>query len=100
MSPGETALSKITVQGYIVVPREDLAAVVSELPRHIELTKQEEGCLFFEVTQDPGNDCIFMVREKFSSRSAFEFHQERVEGSLWGSITASVERHYEVRESG
>ncbi|WP_240732916.1 putative quinol monooxygenase [Halioglobus maricola] len=71
---------------------------MAELPMHIALTLQESGCKAFEVTQDSGDARIFRVYEKFSNRSAFEAHQSRVEGSLWGSITANAERHYDISE--
>jgi len=42
-------LSKVILKGYITVLYEDLSAVREELPNHIKLTLQEEGCLVFEV---------------------------------------------------
>ena len=34
------------------MPGEELSAVTEELPNHITLTLQEEGCLMFEVLPD------------------------------------------------
>ncbi|MFT5220207.1 MAG: autoinducer 2-degrading protein [Planctomycetota bacterium] len=48
-------MSKVSLIGNIVIPNADLAAVTEDLPTHIELTKLEDGCLAFQVTQHPDN---------------------------------------------
>lgn len=87
-------MSKVTLQGHIVVPEDDLAHVQAELPRHIELSKKEEGCLVFLVSQDEKHRNIFNVYEEFVDRAAFDAHQARVKSSVWGKVTANVERQY------
>lgn len=91
-------MSKIILEGYIVVPDDDLEAVSAELSTHTALTLEEEGCLLFQVTQKPGATNVFNVYEEFVDRTAFELHQQRVRQSEWGAITTNVERHYTVRE--
>ncbi|OUR73813.1 antibiotic biosynthesis monooxygenase [Methylophaga sp. 41_12_T18] len=92
-------MSKVTLEGYIVVPDSELSAVTSELTRHIELTRQEEGCVIFDVSPDQKNKNIFHVYEEFINRDAFELHQARVKQSRWAQVTADVERHYKVTEA-
>ena len=92
-------MSKVTLEGYIVVPDSELSAVTTELSRHIELTRQEEGCLVFEVTVDQKVATIFQVYEEFIDRDAFEKHQLRVKQSRWAQVTTDVERHYKVTEA-
>ncbi|AIY00186.1 hypothetical protein ART_0587 [Arthrobacter sp. PAMC 25486] len=74
---------------------EQLAAVVEHLPRHIELTRAEPGCLSFEVAQtdDP---FVWDVSERFQDAVAFELHQARVAASEWGCATAGIKRNYSV----
>ena len=91
-------MSKITLQGYLVVSDGDLTSVQTELPKHVALTQKEEGCLVFRVTQDEENKNIFNVYEEFVSREAFELHQQRVKSSRWGTVTANAERHYQISE--
>ena len=91
-------MSKIILKGHIVVPRADLAEVKRALPTHIELTRNESGCLLFQVTQDADDECVFQVYEEFTDRSSFESHKDRVRSSAWGAITSSVERHYQISE--
>ncbi|MCR9105195.1 MAG: antibiotic biosynthesis monooxygenase [Gammaproteobacteria bacterium] len=89
-------MPRITLKGHMLVPDADLAAVLAELPNHIELTRREPGCLTFTVNQNPENANRFDVFEEFCDQHAFEHHQERVPGSRWGTITANAVRHYTV----
>ncbi|UBR44449.1 putative quinol monooxygenase [Aeromonas veronii] len=86
----------VILNGFIIVPPNDLAAVKDELDNHIQLTRAETGCLIFKVTQDPLNPCRFDVYEEFVDEAAFQAHQARVKSSRWGKITVNVERHYTV----
>lgn len=93
-------MPRVMLKGHIVVPETDLASVLAELPTHIKLTLEEEGCLRFEVKQSSEAENIFSVYEEFADRVAFEAHQRRVRASAWGEITVNVERHYEITEAG
>ncbi|MDE8601416.1 antibiotic biosynthesis monooxygenase [Marinomonas sp. RSW2] len=89
-------MSKVTLNGHIEVPAEDLETVLRELPNHIILTHQESGCLVFTVTRDAKNRHRFDVYEEFADKTAFEKHQARVQASQWGKVTKNVERFYTV----
>jgi len=78
------------------VPGEEVAAVVQELSNHIRLTRQEPGCLVFEVTQSREIPGRFDVYEEFESRVAFEAHQMRVKNSIWAQVSENATRHYEI----
>jgi len=89
-------LSKITLQGHIIVPDDDLEIVKSELLIHSKLTEQEAGCLLFSVTVDKNNPNKFDVYEEFINQAAFDIHQSRVKNSNWGKVTHRVQRHYQI----
>jgi len=89
-------LSKVILQGYILVPASDLDAVTSELENHQSLTLNENGCLTFRVTSDDNDRHRFNVYEEFISQEAFDEHQVRVMASRWGEVTLNVERYYEI----
>jgi len=89
-------LSKVILKGYILVPDTDLEIVRAELIVHAKLTKEESGCLIFEVTPDIGNPNKFNVYEEFVDQIAFDKHQSRVKSSNWGKVTKQVERNYEI----
>jgi quinol monooxygenase YgiN len=90
------ALSKVILQGYIIVPHDDLNRVITALDRHKALTRQEPGCLVFKVTQDSQNRYKFDVYEEFLDQAAFEEHQSRVKISAWGDVTVNVKRYYQI----
>lgn len=46
------------------------------LPTHIALTREEAGCLSFEVTQTD-DSLVWAVAERFVDAAAFEAHQTR-----------------------
>ncbi|MFG6178928.1 putative quinol monooxygenase [Halomonas sp. THAF12] len=93
-------MPKIILEGYIVVPESELEIVRNELKSHINLTREEEGCLEFQVVQDECEKNRFHVYEEFKNQAAFQYHQERVQTSHWGEITKNVERHYQIHEGG
>lgn len=89
---------RVSLQGYILVPPEDLTAVRQALPLHISLTRQEAGCILFEVTESHQQTGRFDVHEQFVDRPAFEAHQARVKNSDWGAISRHAERFYQITE--
>lgn len=90
-------MAKIILEGYIEVAKRDLETVLLELPEHIALTRQEAGCLVFEVKQDETNPYQFAVYEEFDNQQAFDCHQQRVRDSRWGMVTKDVARHYQIK---
>jgi len=92
----DAALSKIILQGHIIVPDEDLALVESEIDIHKSLTLQEAGCLIFKVVEDGANVNKFSVYEEFVDQAAFDHHQLRVKQSNWGKVTVNVQRFYDI----
>ncbi len=87
---------KIILQGHIVVPDADLAKMQEALITHKMLTRQESGCLAFEVTQDSINSNKFNVYEEFTGQHAFDSHQLRMKNSNWGKVTVNLQRHYQI----
>lgn len=91
-------MSKVVLKGFILVPTYELTVVKHALERHTKLTREEPGCIQFDVTQSQENPCRFEVFEVFKNKEAFEHHQARVQASDWVRLTVNVERHYEVFE--
>lgn len=89
---------EIVLEGLLDVPEDDLAAVLAALPEHIALTRKEDGCLSFELTQDAHQPSIFHVRERFIDRNAFEQHQQRSKQSNWARVSERAVRHNKIRE--
>lgn len=93
-------MSTVILKGFILVPNSQREEIQLELVNHLRLTRAELGCITFQVTADPHNPARFNVYEAFIDRAAFDAHQRRVQSSRWGELTQSVERHYEVIDTG
>lgn len=89
-------MPKVILKGFILVPDDDLAMIQKELENHKHLTRNEPGCLVFEVNQDSKNPNRFDVYEEFIDKAAFEAHQTRVKNAYWGQITKHIKRHYDI----
>lgn len=89
-------MNNINLTGRLVCQGDEESAVVTKfLPRHIELTRAEPGCISFEVkqTDDP---LVWDVEECFQDADSFRLHQRRVKASEWGRATAGIKRNYSV----
>lgn len=89
-------MGKITVQGYITVPSAQLDAIKEALAEHISLTREEEGCLIFEVVQRVDEPLVFDLYEEFIDDAAFAAHQARSKQTRWAEISADVTRDFDV----
>lgn len=89
---------QIRLTGHMDVPEDLRAAVAGALLEHIRLTRNEPGCLSFEVSPHPSVPGRYVVAELFATRQDFEAHRSRVQASDWGRITAGVPRDYQVTE--
>jgi len=92
----EVEAMAVVLTGYIKVSRSERRVIQQHLAQHIQNTRQEAGCLAFEVNQSAEDDCVFTVFECFKDQAAFESHQARVKISLWGEISRNAERVYSI----
>ncbi|MGF7484010.1 putative quinol monooxygenase [Providencia sp. SP181] len=88
----------IKLTGRLVCKSADEVAIVRHyLHEHKRLTKEEAGCVSFEVmeTADP---LIWKVEEIFTNQVTFDSHQKRARASVWGMETSAIAREYEISE--
>lgn len=86
----------IKLTGRLVCTRiEETELVRRCLPEHTRLTKEETGCLSFEV-KETDNPLIWSVEELFTSQEAFDMHQARTKASVWGKETSAIVREYVI----
>lgn len=88
-------MHKVILTGFIIIDAKDKALILQALETHIQLTRQEAGCIRFDVTPDMNDAKKYWVHEEFVDKVAFDFHQSRTKASSWGRISANVERHYQ-----
>lgn len=77
----------------------DIERVRAHLPEHVRVTREEPGCLSFEVVQT-ADPLIWQVDEEFTDAVAFRAHQERAAASTWARETVGIERAYTVEGMG
>jgi quinol monooxygenase YgiN len=88
--------NNIRLSGRLICASEAECALVRQfLPEHIRLTRQEPGCLAFEVTQS-ADPLIWTVEECFIDQAAFDAHQTRTKTSEWARQTATIQRDYRI----
>ena len=84
------------LEGRIDVPAYRVEQVSEALKDHIKLTREEKGCIFFNVDACPEVKGRFLVSEAFVDEAAFQFHQKRAGASPWAEESKDVPRDYEV----
>lgn len=91
-------MMRVYLTGYLRCETEAQAARVRvSLPEHIRLTRQEPGCLTFDVTptEDP---LVWRVDESFVDRAAFDAHQKRTRQSDWAHESDGIPRDFTIEE--
>ena len=91
-------MPRVSLNGHIDVPADRMEAVTEALPLHIELSRAEPGCIFFNVDACPDVPGRFLVSESFTDRDSFDAHQTRTKASAWAGVTEGVPREYEITE--
>ena len=88
----------IKLTGRLVCKSAEEADLVRQyLSEHKELTREETGCVSFEVTETP-DPLIWKVEELFTNQATFDAHQNRTRASVWGRETRAIAREYKISE--
>lgn len=88
-------MAKVILKGFIIIPMDNKQEILTAFDEHIKLTKQEVGCITFDITPDNICQDKYWVYEEFVDKAAFKLHQARVRSSDWGKVSVNVQRHYE-----
>ncbi len=89
-------MARITLSGTLSCGADEISVVLAALPDHIRLSRAEEGCLSFEVSQDAASPGVFHVCESFVDQAAFDAHQARTRASAWWQATQDFPRDFTV----
>ncbi len=65
---------KITVVAYVEAKPEHVDTVKSELIKLVEPTRQEEGCIQYDLHQDQANENVFIFVENWESKALLQQH--------------------------
>tara|TARA_R110002124_G_scaffold52394_3_gene150858 strand:+ start:1261 stop:1542 length:282 start_codon:yes stop_codon:yes gene_type:complete len=89
-------MTKVKLIGYLDIPHERRNSIFVALSEHITLTRAEDGCITFEVTESDTIVGRLNVNELFTDQAAFDFHQSRTKNSAWAKTTDGIPRHYTI----
>jgi quinol monooxygenase YgiN len=84
----------VRLTGTITIPADQLEQLVPLLEQHIRLTRQEPGCLHFDVVQDAETPELFHVSELFTDEIAFAAHQADGAARPWGPASKDLTRNF------
>ena len=82
----------IVINGTITCEPVDTKMVAERVKEHIRLTRLEEGCIKFDITQSENDACVFNVSERFVDQAAFDRHTARSRASVWWEKTKHIPR--------
>ncbi len=86
------AIGSFRLEGHIDIPTDRIGQVSEALKEHIRLTREEEGCIFFNVDASPDVEGRFRVSEAFKDKTAFDAHQVRAGNSAWAEASKGIPR--------
>lgn len=92
----ELAEGSFRLEGHIDVPADRVVKVSEALKEHIRLTREEEGCVFFNVDACSDIEGRFLVSEAFKDEAAFNAHQVKAGNSTWAEASKGVPRDYKT----
>lgn len=82
----------IVLIGTITCTPDDLDMLITHIKDHIRLSRQEVGCIKFDIIQSKDDPCKFNVSERFVDQAAFDSHSARTRASLWWQKTKHIPR--------
>ncbi len=88
----------LRVTGALFCAPDEIGTVRAALPEHIRLSRNEPGCLAFDVRQSSEDPCRWELDERFADRAAFEAHQARTRQSAWWRATSHMRRDFRIEE--
>ena len=95
--PPADRMGTVVLIGHMDVPARQYAQVSAALEWHKKLTREEPGCIIFNVDPCPDVKHRLLVSEKFIDQAAFDAHQTRAGASPWAEVTRGIPREYKIK---
>ncbi|GEM75491.1 putative quinol monooxygenase [Vibrio sagamiensis] len=91
-------MSKLTIVANIVANEDKIELVKSELIKLIDITRNEEGCINYDLHQDHNNPAHFMFYENWVSRELWQVHMGNKHLSEYISATEGAVASFTLNE--
>ena len=90
----------LTIIAHIEAKEGELGFVKKEVLALVEPTKQEQGCLRYELNQDHVNQKLFIFVEEWESQALWQKHMENKHLQAFVKATDGVLEKLEVYQLG
>lgn len=89
---------KLTIVAKILAKPEKRAFVKEELIKLIEPTKQEEGCINYDLHQDNENENLFLFYENWVNRDLWQKHMNNAHIAAYAKATEGAVEEFILHE--
>ncbi|SLN41870.1 Antibiotic biosynthesis monooxygenase [Aquimixticola soesokkakensis] len=89
-------MSRVMLTGTLTCAPTEVEDLLSLMAKHIRLSRNEPGCLDFDLWQDELTPHVFHLSEVFRSEAALQAHQDRTHSSDWGRVTKDMRRDFKT----
>lgn len=83
-------MANLTIVARIEAKKEKTEMVNEELLKLIEPTRNEEGCLQYDLHQDNENPCVFVFYENWTSRELWQKHMNNAHLAAYSKATENA----------
>lgn len=91
-------MTKLTIVARIQAKPDNVDLVKSELLKLIEPTRQEDGCLQYDLHQDNTDQNVFMFHESWASRELWQIHMGNTHLQAYMSATDGAVESFILNE--
>lgn len=88
----------LTIVARIEAKADQVDLVKSELLKLIEPTRQEEGCIQYELHQDNSNPELFIFFENWKNRELWQEHMSNEHVKAYGRATKGAVASFSLNE--
>ncbi|WP_299011775.1 putative quinol monooxygenase [uncultured Shewanella sp.] len=91
-------MTKLTIVARIQAKTDKIELVKAELLKLIEPTRQEEGCLQYDLHQDNTDPAVFMFYENWESRELWQTHMNNTHLQAYMAATDGAVENFTLNE--
>ncbi|MEM8716003.1 MAG: putative quinol monooxygenase [Cyanobacteria bacterium P01_G01_bin.4] len=91
-------MSKLTITGHILANPDHIELVKTELETLVPVTRQEAGCIQYDLHQDNENPAYFMFYENWESRELWQTHMNAPHLAAYLAATEGAVEKFWIHE--
>lgn len=91
-------MKKLTIVAKIEAKESSIELVKAELLKLIEPTRNEEGCLQYDLHQDNDNPAVFVFYENWENRELWQKHMNNARLAAYIEATEGAVESFSVNE--